>query len=299
MQTSVERMIRKQLEVSTLRENLSILYDDFSQTIGHSCYRELVRVKLPIRLRQARKRLHEIAGDQSILEKMQREVLRRSLAGDPASAMSHVQIRVNELFQLVDAIEPQAEKIDQRTAEFARRSFARFRYLQEVGSVRREQIQAIFEFINGKFSGERLTDINLDPPKISLLDVNLIGGLESLYLPRRSRAPSEIAPIDPEPDAAEREACLLEMECSLRDSMTVLRANRFVDQLQFATTGRLSSAELPIRNDDDIADVTSLLLHAESEDACFRVHTAREAGAPIETDRKAGFFIERFDLERK
>jgi len=49
MQTSVERMIRRQLEVSTLRENLSILYDDFSQTIGHSCYRELVRVKLPVR----------------------------------------------------------------------------------------------------------------------------------------------------------------------------------------------------------------------------------------------------------
>jgi hypothetical protein len=37
MQTSVERMIRRQLEVSTLRENLSILYDDLSQSIGLSC----------------------------------------------------------------------------------------------------------------------------------------------------------------------------------------------------------------------------------------------------------------------
>jgi hypothetical protein len=299
MQTSVERMIRRQLEVRTLRENLSVLYDDFSDAIGHSCYRELVRVRLPFRLRQARKRLDELASDSSNLERMQTEVLRRNLFEDPASAMAHVRLRIDELSQLLDAIEPQAEKIDHRTAEFARRSFARFRYLQEVGSVRRVQIQSIFEFINKKFGNERLSDIDIDLPKLLLPEVKLLSGLESLYLPRRSRQPCELAPVDAEPDDAEREACLLEMESTLRDSMTVLRANRFVEQLPFGERKVLSSSELPIRNDEEIADLASVLLHAESDDACFQVRTARETGAMIETDRKVGFLIERFDLERK
>ena len=41
MQKNVEQMTKRQLAAQTLRENLAILYDEFSEAIGHSCYREL------------------------------------------------------------------------------------------------------------------------------------------------------------------------------------------------------------------------------------------------------------------
>ena len=45
--------------------------------------------------------------------------MRRRLADEPAATASYTRNRIHELFQLLDAIEPQAEEIDQRTADFA------------------------------------------------------------------------------------------------------------------------------------------------------------------------------------
>jgi len=303
MQKSVERMTRRQLEAQTLRQNLSVLYDDFSETIGHSCYRELVRVRLPIRLKQARKRLEEIEMDIAILERMQSELLRRQLVDDPTQAMSKVRLRLNELLQALDAIEPQAEMMDRRAAEFARRSFARFRYLQEIGGARREQVQAVFEFINKKFAGTRLSDIDaeINLPDMLLGEGRVIGGLESLFAPRTRRSVAENTQIDPEPDEADREACLLEMESNLRNSLTVLRANQFIKSIDFGASGSISSSEIPIRTEDDIADLAAVLLHSESSDARFRIKSQRESGEveDVDADSKAGFRIERFEIEKR
>jgi hypothetical protein len=303
MQKSVERMTRRQLEAQTLRENLSVLYDEFSETIGHSCYRELVRVRLPIRLKQSRKRLEEIESDTATLERMQREVMRRDGGIDPAAAMSRVRLRIHELFQLLDAIEPQAEMMDQRAAEFARRSFARFRYLQEIGSARREQVQTVFEAVNTRFASTRLSEIDSETglPHVLFAEARLIGGLESLFIPRHRRSAEEAQPIDSDPDEADREACLLEMESNLRDSLTVLRANRFIESLDFGSGNTIVSSELPIRTDDDLADLAAVLLHSESSDARYRLQTQRERSetGAVEADKKAGYLIERFELEKK
>jgi hypothetical protein len=161
MQKNVEQMTKRQLVAQTLRENLAILYDEFSEAIGHTCYRELVRVRLPVRVRQARRCLEQIEVDETLQSKMIREVMRRRLAQDPSEAASYTRNRIHELFQLLEAIDPQAEQIDQRTADFARRSFARFRYLQEVGSARREQIQELFEWINNTYAGSAFVSIDV------------------------------------------------------------------------------------------------------------------------------------------
>jgi len=109
MQKNVEQMTKRQLAAQTLRENLAILYDEFSEAIGHTCYRELVRVRLPIRVRQARRCLEQIELDEVLHDKMVREVMRRRPADDQAAASSYTRNRIHELFQLLDAIEPQAE----------------------------------------------------------------------------------------------------------------------------------------------------------------------------------------------
>jgi len=303
MQKSIERLTRRQLAAETLRENLSVLYDEFSEAIGHSCYRELVRVRLPIRLKQAGRRLEDLENDSAVLERMQKEVLRRQLAADPAAALSRVRVRIRDLFLLLGAIEPQAELMDRRAAEFARRSFARFRYLQEIGSARREQVQAVFEIVNRRHAGARISEVTTETelPAVFLSDARLVGGLESLYTPRKRAALGEVEPIDLEATDDERDECLLEMEGNLRDSLTVFRANRFVEQIAFGESGRISSADLPIPTGDEIADVAALLLHAGSADAAYRVlpEREREDVEKLAADSKAGFLIERFELQKK
>jgi hypothetical protein len=303
MQKSVERMTKRQIAARTLRENLTILYDEFSEAIGHSCYRELVRLRLPVRVRQARLRLERIESDMVVLERMQREVLRRRTSDDPAQAMSLVRLRLNELFQLLEAIEPQAEQIDQRAADFARRSFARFRYLQEVGGARREQVQRVFELLNQQFAGERLSEIERPDtfPDLAVGEAGLIGGIESLTLPRRTRAAGEIDPVPEDQDPLDRESCLLEMEANLRDSLTALRANAFVERLEIGKGEGRKLADLPLRNDDDVADLTAVLLHAESDDVGYRVTTAREKNPEdkIPTVARVGYAIEDFQIRQR
>ena len=301
MQKNVEQMTKRQLAAQTLRENLAILYDEFSEAIGHSCYRELVRVRLPIRVRQARRCLEQIELDEVLHDKMVREVMRRRLADDPGAASSYTRNRIHELFQLLDAIEPQAEQIDQRTADFARRSFARFRYLQEVGSVRREQVQKLFEWINSNYAGHALVGLDIPPkfPDMLISEAGLIAGLESLFWPRRRRTLGEISPIDADPTEDELEACKREMEASLRESLTVVRANRFIEHMNFEKI--ISSADMPLRNEDDMSDLIAVLLHSEAADAHYRVRASRgksDVDAPP-VDSKIGYRIERFEVEKK
>jgi hypothetical protein len=303
MQKSVERMTKRQLATQTLRENLAILYDEFSESIGHSCYRELVRLRLPVRLRQARRRLEQIESTFNILERMQGEVLRRRMSEDPAEAMSLVRLHVNELFQLLEAIEPQAEQVDQRAADFARRSFARFRYLQEVGGARRDQVQQLFELLNNRFAGQKLSEIECPEslPPLGISEAGLLGGLESLYLPRKSHASGDAEPIPDEINDEDRESCLLEMHANLRDSLTALRANSFVENLMLKRGDSLTLEALPLRNDDDVADLAAVLLHSESSDAKYRILTARESTPETlpALVSKAGYAIEDFILTQR
>ena len=153
----------------------------------------MVRSQLPTKILRARQRLNELALDETLVEKMQRELLRRREPLGATTALNEVRLKLDELERLLESIEPQTDEKDRRAAEFARRSFARFRYLQE------------------------------------------------------------------------------------------------------------ASADLPIRNDDDIGDVVACLLHASSRDACFSVGVQRvvDDKSPEQLDRRAGYLIEPFAVEKK
>jgi hypothetical protein len=100
---------------------------------------------------------------------------------------------------------------------------------------------------------------------------------------------------------AQREAALREMESNLRDCLSVSRANLFIERLPVGRGTRVASADLPIRNDDDIGDVVACLLHASSRDACFSVEVQRvvDDKSPEQLDRRAGYLIEPFAVEKK
>ena len=306
MQKSIERHTKQQLAATSLKENLALLYDQFAEHIGRTCYAQLVHSRLPTKLSETQRALEKLEENASLLTRMQSEVMRRELALTPEAAMARVRLRLNELGEMLHQIEPLANAIDRRTAEFARRSQARFHYLQETTSENRARVQAFFETLNQHFSGWRVANVEalgIEFPSIALHDARILGGLESLYVPRLRRAAGEIEPLEEE-DSAHADRALAQLESNLRDSLTVSRANHFIASLPGEAGSRWSSDDLlraHVHNDEDVADLIACLLHARSSDARFEILVPRreaEADA-VEFDSKLQYRIERFTLVKK
>jgi len=303
MQKAIDRHTRQQLAAVTLKENLAVLFDQFAERIGHACYSELVRARLPLRLAEARMRIEELHRDIGILSKMQAEIMRRDFALSPSTAMSRAQVRLEELGTLLEAVVPVAEIVDQRTAEFTRRSLARFRYLQETTTQNRSRVQELFETLNRLFGGRRFSSIDEESigfPRLLIHETRFFSGLESLYTPRLRRTASEITPIGEEATELERQHAIIELKTSIRNSLTVARANHFVDQILPQPKGSIVSTDIPIEDDQDLADVIACLLNAQTKDAHYLVEPARNSSVRAhDYDEKLTYLIERFVLSRK
>jgi hypothetical protein len=304
MQSAIDRHTRQQLAAATLKENLAVLFDRFAERIGHACYAELVHARLPLRLGEARRRVEELEFDAELLSKMQAEVLRREPELSPETAMSRVRLRLEELVELLQSVVPVADAVDRRTAEFTRRSLARFRYLQETTSDNRARVQEFFEALNRHFEGRRmaeLDDAGIDFPQLRIHDTRLLAGLESLYTPRLRRAPGEIEPLDSEASEDQQDDAMRRLHAAMRDSLTVARANRFVEQLLPERKSSMPSTEIPLRCEEDLADLIACLLHANASDSCYRVEVPRERADAdtAEFDSKLSYQIEQFTLSRK
>jgi hypothetical protein len=303
MQKAIDRHTRQQLAAETLRENLAVLFDQFVERIGHACYSELVRARLPLRLAEARMRVEEVHRDAALLSKMQSEIMRREPDLTPETAMSRARLRLDELGNLLEAVVPVAEVVDQRTAEFTRRSLARFRYLQETTSQNRARVQEFFESLNRLFMGRRLSSIDdesIEFPRLRIHDSRLLAGLESLYTPRLRRTASEIEPIDQEPSHLQQENAMAQLQAAIRDSLTVARANRFVEKILPQEKTSILSRDIPLDDDEDVADVIACLLNAGTKDARYLVEVAgHSAVSRDEYDAKLTYLIERFTLSRE
>jgi hypothetical protein len=227
MGRSIQRHTKRQLGADSLRENLAEVFDRFAERIGRACYAELVHARLHTRLGAARQQIDALFGEVRLMEKMRGEWLRREPSLTPEAAMSRVAERMDQLHALLGAVAPLVERVDQRAAEFARRSLARFRYLQESGTERRAKVQSFFEALNARFAGMRVAEageeIGASLPALRLPDVRVFGGFDSLARPRRALPPSAIEPVEAEPDDASREAGLAGFAQQWRQSLTVAR----------------------------------------------------------------------------
>ena len=91
--------------------------------------------------------------------------------------MSEVLRTVEELSLALGDVEPTADRVDSSTADFARRSRSRIRYIQDIGSSRRQQIKVIFDYVRENLGTMRLSDLegSLTLPPLLLADVGLVG----------------------------------------------------------------------------------------------------------------------------
>lgn len=306
MQKSIERHTKRQLAASTLKENLTVLFDQFAERIGRTCYAQLVQARLPSKLAAARRNMDALENDLDLLAKMQTEVMRRAPTLSAEAALVQVRLRLNELHELLDTVEPVADAIDRRTADFTRRSQARFRYLQETASENRGRVQMFFETINRHFAGQRVADVdasNMTLPSLLLHDVRVPSGMDTLYSPRLRRVAGEIEPLD-DSDRHQRDNALAQLEGNIRDSLTVSRANRFVAALPGGRGSAFKSTDLlrdHVHNDEDMGYLIACLLHARSADAEYDLRVPRsDTEADIgEFDHKLQYRVERFVLVKK
>ena len=296
----IEKYAQRQLTVATLSEALDLIYKEFSQLITQRCYRELIHARLPERLRDAIAGLTELERDPAALNRLCEQYLRIHPEAAEEDAMRAIRKVLETLPMMLGEVEPTADRVDISTSEFARRSRARIRYIQDVGSARRQQIKTIFDYVRDHCSEERLSDIQLELPPLRIGDVGLVG-IASLARTRRMSEPGERQPVITPLSEADREQSLLEMERNLRNALRLDRANKFIDRLRLQPGDRLSSASLKVHTEDDLLDVISTLVFASSGGANYRLETLRQRNpaAPVVADTKAGFHIERFELEKK
>ncbi len=305
MQKSVQRHTRKQLEEDTLRGNLSVVFDDYSEQISRSCYAALIRARLPMRLPDAVRHITErLADDPATLADMQTEVLRRHADFSAESARAHVAAALEELIDLIERVLPMADEIDRRTADFTRRSLARFRYLQDVTGERRTEVKAFFEMANRLVAGRRIQRVNPTLPELPDLlipAVKLPAGLDSLYFPASRRPPLEQDAFDDAVSDTDRESGLHDMQRTIRETLSIARANRFVLSLPGGKGARIESQELDLETEHSPADMIALLLHAEATEARYRLDVLRVAdeSSPPPTDALHGIRVERFAIIKK
>lgn len=296
----VERYARRQLTTTTIAEALDIIYNEFSALITQQCYRELIHARLPERLREAMEGLRELEQDDLALQNLRDDYLRTH--PDATQAMPDILRTIEAISLGLGDVEPTADRVDAGTADFARRSRARIRYIQDVGSARRQQVKTIFDFVREKLGHTRLADLGDQIPPIALrmADTGLIG-VQSLAARRQRPEAATRRAVAPPLGEAEREESLLEMEKNIRNSLRLDRANRFTERLELQPGEFLSSERMPIHTEDDILDVVSCLVFAPAGGANFRLRLHREQhpGDSVPEDLKGEFNIERFELEMK
>ena len=298
LQQGVARLTQRQLKADTLKENLAVLYDEFSENISQRCYKQLVALDLPIRLPLVREALRRIGGDAKVIAKMEAElkVRRPELTDD--QVVAHVKNSLDECTFLLRSVEPQVEAVDRRAADFARRSFARFRYLQEVSGGRREELKALFEAINSENEGAKLSDLpkGLELPDLKVPFVGLLGGLDSLYMPRNVRITTERRPVMDELEYDDWDDALEEMSDNINTSLTVNRANRFYDTLDVPSKG-LKSLELAPGDEAWLLELAGLLLHTDTSEAHYSVSSPREDFEEPKTAALGDFAIDEFTIQ--
>jgi hypothetical protein len=247
-----------------------------------------------------RENLHAIEANPMIRARMEGQLAERRPDLSAEEVEAHVRDNLREAIELLDGVEPQAEAVDRRAADFARRSFARFRYLQEVSSGRRTEVRTMFEEINERYAGERLGDLPeaLELPDLRVPSVGLLGGLDSLAVPQGARRSGIRRPLEEDDFDLGYDAAVDEMALNINSSLTVLRANRFVRGLGVGPAG-LSSAELVPGVQEWLLELAGLLLHAETTDSDYRVASRREFDEEPPRDLVGDHRIDRFHLSMK
>ncbi len=293
--------IEKQGKAASGSENLRIFFDDFGAGGHQVCYDELFAKGLLHRLGEAQKVVESLRWDYSVKQHLAQGLAQRHKV-EEAEAREKVNTLLDHLDLTLGSIGAMARQIDGRVSHFHKVSIERFSYLNDRSGQNVDLMKRVFELIDGSGAGAslgRLPDLGLPLPRVP--EVEAYHGNESLRFPvqRRSevRMPGRLRALQADDGEA-----IEQLRKRYNESLSPIRAARFVRR-QLPEPGlRRSSHELKIHNEDDLFDLLSVVVHSRYAGLQWRVlPNARQCPwHPEKTlvDTHCGFHFERFIIHR-
>jgi hypothetical protein len=291
---------------------LKIFYEEFHEGNHMVCHKALHQRGLLSRLHQARDVVRSAEDDPLLKEKLA-EAMAVNSADD---TVDRWQLATDELARLqrgLTGIRQRADAVDARIASFLLLSHQRFHYQSQMRGRRPEMARRLCETINQQYAEQRFANLDrerfdeLIKPWRGLLAVEaeVLHGVASLRMPRRSRQPVSLALSDAslgQPDEAERER----LREQLRAALTPGRAGRIVTRLLPETGSSVSTANLTLREDDDLLDLMAAAAfnHALVSGALIRWRADSQRQADdferknVPRDDLSKWRVERFTLTR-
>ncbi len=300
LQQGMARLTQRQLRSDSLKENLQVLYDDFSENIGQRCYKQLISLNLPVRLPLIKEQLTNIEQNPVVIAKMEVALQKRRPELTENEIAARVSNLIRDAISMLESVEPQSEAVDRKAADFARRSFARFRYLQEVSSGRRSEMRSVFEKINNHYSGCKMAHLpeQLQLPALKVPSVGLLSGLESLFAPRTQRKKYErqsLADLYDEDILEDHDHAVVEMQENINSSLNTVRANRFYQTLCVPSQG-LNSDSIVTDSEEWLLELAGLLLHGDTSESEYTISSPRETFQEPTQSEKDGYLIDQFTI---
>jgi hypothetical protein len=299
----------RQRQSASAADTLHLLYNEFSQGQHMVCYDALRRGGLLSRIEQARSRLAEKQEEPLLREKLA-QGLREHYGYEDREAYDRAVRSLVRLEKDLSGLKRRADAIDLRMAAFNRLSQQRYRYQTELRGRKPELVKAYCQAVNEAHGGARFSDLVGTPPDFPALclDVKFFYGTDSLYKPRRTKAPVDLSFAPGQADKQNEEDVLAAWKERQRLALTPQRAARLVSRLIADKGGSVSTNEITLESSDDLLDLLAAVAYEHSPglagkrvrwsvDGPRRVHGLQPEKVPM--DDQAQHRIERFAITRQ
>lgn len=310
---AVEKIVtsfeQRQRQTETAADTLSLLYQEFGQGQHMVCYDALRRGGLLTRIEMARASVSERHDDPLMRERLA-QGLREHYGYDNADAFDQARMMLSKLERDLGGLKRRAEAIDLRMAAFNRLSQQRYRYQTELRGRRPELVKAYCEALNNAHAGRRFSEFSGGEPDFTprCVETRFFFGTESLYRPRRTKAPVDLTFGQSGTARQSEDDVLAAWKERQRLALTPQRAARLVAKLLSAKGARTSTEDITLETADDLLDLLAVVAYEHapalsgkrvrwSVDGVRRRHGLEPE--LIAHDRIAGHRVERFSIQRE
>ena len=310
---AVEKIVtgfeQRQRHTATAADTLSLLYEEFGQGQHMVCYDALRRGGLLTRIEHARNVVSRRHEDPLMRERLATG-LREHYGYDSEDSLDHATMILQRLERDLGGLKRRAEAIDLRMAAFNRLSQQRYRYQTELRGRRPEIIKAYCDAINTAHAGGRFSELGAKPADFAprCVETRFFFGTESLYKPRRTKAPVDLTFGQSGAVKQSEDDVLAAWKERQRLALTPQRAARLVAKLIPNKKGTTSTEDIHLETTDDLLDLLAVVAYEHAPAlAGKRVRWTvdglrrRNGLEPhiLEHDTHAGHRIERFSVKRE
>lgn len=309
---AVEKLVsgfeQRQRQSASAADTLHLLYSEFSQGQHMVCYDALRRGGLLARIEAVRARVSERHDDPLMRERLA-EGLREHYGYNDRESYDRAVMMLTRLERDLAGLKRRADAIDLRMAAFNRLSQQRYRYQTELRGRRPELIKAYCAAVNAAHTGRRFSELADQPADFApqCLEMRFYYGMDSLYKPRRVKAPVDLTFGSGHDRQQSEDDVLAAWKERQRLALTPQRAARLIAKLIPTKGGTLSTEDIRLETTDDLLDLLAAVAYEQapglggkrvrwSVDGLRRTHGMEPE--KVLMDAQVSHRIERFKITR-